>query len=131
VDYSCFNFAMSFLLCIGTILGDGYRAQELRHNQTEAETKLWAYLRSHRLDGVGFRRQHAIGNYIVDFCAPRQKLIIELDGSQHLELEGYDLERTTFLKSKGYRVVRFWNNDVMQDIEGVAKVILDALHQTE
>ena len=104
------------------------RAQELRHNQTKAETKLWAYLRSHRLDGVGFRRQHAIGNYIVDFCAPRQKLIIELDGSQHLELEVYDTERTTFLESKGYRVLRFWNNDVIKNIEGVAKVILDALH---
>jgi len=61
------------------------RARELRRNQTEAETKLWAYLRSHQLEGVGFRRQHAIGNYIVDFCAARRKLIIELDGSQHLE----------------------------------------------
>jgi len=107
------------------------RAQELRHNQTEAETRLWAYLRYPRLDGIGFRRQHAIGNYIVDFCAPRQKLIIELDGSQHLELEEYDTERTTFLELKGYRVLRFWNNDVMKNIEGVAKVILDALHQTK
>ena len=105
------------------------RAQELRHNQTEAETKLWAYLRSHRLDEGGFRRQHAIGNYIVDFCAPRQKLIIELDGSQHLGLEEYDAERTAFLKSKGYQVIRFWNKDVMKDIEGVVKVILDALYQ--
>jgi len=105
------------------------RAQELRHNQTEAETKLWAHLRSHRLDEVGFRRQHAIGNYIVDFCAPRQKLIIELDGSQHLGLEEYDAERTAFLKSKGYQVIRFWNKDVMKDIEGVVKVILDALYQ--
>jgi len=107
------------------------RAQELRHHQTEAETKLWAYLRSHRMSGAGFRRQHAIGNYIVGFCAPRQKLIIELDGSQHLELKEYDIERTAFLESKGYRVIRFWNNDVTKDIEGVAKTILDALHQTK
>lgn len=107
------------------------RAQELRHHQTEAETKLWAYLRSHRMSGAGFRRQHAIGNYIVDFCAPRQKLIVELDGSQHLELKEYDIERTAFLESKGYRVIRFWNNDVTKDIEGVAKTILDALHQTK
>lgn len=67
----------------------------------------------------------------MDFCAPRQKLIIELDGSQHLELEEYDAERTTFLKSKGDRVLQFWNNDVMKDIEGMAKVISDALHQTK
>ncbi len=105
------------------------RAQELRHNQTEAETKLWAYLRSHRLNDVGFRRQHAIGNYIVDFCAPRQKLIIELDGSQHLEQKEYDSERTKYLEAKGCRVLRFWNNDVMNNIEGVASVVLEVWHQ--
>jgi very-short-patch-repair endonuclease len=103
------------------------RAQELRRNQTEAEAKLWAYLRAHRLSGIGFRRQHAIGNYIVDFCAPREKLVIELDGSQHLGLEEYDNERTVFLESKGYRVLRFWNNDVVNNIEDVATAILDAL----
>lgn len=107
------------------------RAQELRHNQTEAETKLWAYLRSHQLNDVGFRRQHAIGNYIADFCAPREKLVIELDGSQHLDLEEYDNERTAFLESKGYRVLRFWNNDVMNNIDGVATAILDALNQAK
>ena len=107
------------------------RAQELRHNQTEAETKLWAYLRSHRLVGIGFRRQHAIGNYIVDFCAPRQKIIIELDGSQHIEQKEYDSERTAFFESKGYRVLRFWNNDVMNNSEGVASVILDVLNQAK
>lgn len=80
---------------------------------------------------VHFRNQHAIGNYVVDFCAPRRKLIIELDGSQHLEQEEYDSERTVFLQSKGYRVLRFWNNDVMKDIDSVLKVIYDALNDQQ
>lgn len=102
-------------------------AQELRRNLTPAEVKLRAHLRAHRMADVHFRTQHAIGNYIVDFCAPRRKLIIELDGSQHLEQEEYDAERTEFLKSKGYKVLRFWNNDVMNNIESVLGVIWDAL----
>ena len=83
------------------------RAAELRHNQTEAEAKLWQALRMHQANDIHFRRQHAIGDYIVDFCSLRKKLIIELDGGQHLEQEEYDKERTTFLASKGYRVLRF------------------------
>ena len=78
---------------------------------------------------VHFRNQHAIGSYIVDFCAPRRKLIIELDGSQHLEQEEYDAERTEYLKSKGYKVLRFWNNDVMNDIDSVLNVIWDTLNE--
>ncbi len=70
--------------------------------------------------GVHFRNQHAIGNYVVDFCAPRKKLIVELDGSQHLEQEEYDNERTEFFKSKGYQVLRFWNNDILNDIQSAA-----------
>lgn len=106
----------------------GY-AKSLSRNLTPAEAKLWAHLRAHRTGNVHFRKQHAIGNYIVDFCAPRRKLIIELDGSQHLEQEEYDKERTAFLESKGYRVLRFWNNDVMNDIESVLGVIWDALNE--
>jgi very-short-patch-repair endonuclease len=98
-------------------------AKQLRRNQTEAEVKLWSRLRNHQLKGVGFRRQHAIGNYIVDFCAPRIKLIIELDGGHHLEQKEYDNKRTEFLESKGYRVLRFWNSEVIQDIEGVLRSI--------
>ena len=102
----------------------GYeRARALRKELTLAEHKLWAYLRGNKLKGVSFRRQHAIGHFIVDFCAIKQKLIIELDGSQHLEQEDYDTERTAFLESKGYRVLRFWNNDVMNDIQGVLRAI--------
>ena len=78
------------------------RAHNLRHDPTEAESRLWSRLRAHQLRDVHFRRQHAIGKYIVDFCAPRQKLIIELDGSQHLDREKQDQERTSFLVIKGY-----------------------------
>jgi very-short-patch-repair endonuclease len=93
----------------------------------EAESKLWRFLRAHQTNNVHFRRQHAIGNYIVDFCSPSSKLIIEVDGGQHLEQEEYDRQRTEFLQSKGYRVLRFWNNEVMKDIEGVMRMILEAL----
>ncbi len=108
-----------------------YRAKELRHEQTPAETKLWAYLRAHRVDRVGFRRQHAIGPYIVDFCAPRRKFIIEMDGSQHLEQEEYDAERTVFLESLGYRVLRFFNGDVMNKPEEVVGKILEEMYRQE
>jgi len=105
------------------------RAGELRKEPTPAEVKLWAYLRTRRVDGIHFRRQHSIGSYIADFSAPRRKLIIELDGSQHLEQEEYDAERTAFLESKGYRVIRFWNGDVMNDIQGVLRAIDIALEE--
>jgi len=100
-----------------------HRAGELRQNQTEAEAKLWSRLRAHRMAGVQFRCQHAIGNYVVDFCSPRRKIVIELDGSQHLDQAEYDLERTKDLEAKGYRVLRFWNNEVMNEIEAVLNVI--------
>ncbi len=103
------------------------RAGELRHQPIPAEQKLWAYLRAVREDEVHFRRQHAIGQYITDFCSPRRKLIIELDGGQHIEQAGYDEERTGYLELQGYKVIRFWNNEVMNDIEGVMRAILSAL----
>jgi len=74
--------------------------------------------------GSSFRRQHAIGKYIADFCSIKDKLVIELDGSQHLEQEEYDEERTEYFRSKGYKVLRFWNHQVMNDIEGVIKMTL-------
>ena len=110
-----------------------HRAGELRHELTPAEKKLWSYLRAMRENGIHFRRQHAIGSYIADFspkgtlCAPSKKLIIELDGSQHLEPEAYDNERTKTLELQGYKVIRFWNNDVMNNIEGVILSITGAL----
>lgn len=108
------------------------RAIELRKELTPAERKLWAYLRGDKL-GVNFRRQHAIGNFIPDFVCIKKKLIIELDGSQHLEQEEYDEERTKYFESIGYTVipqgdnVRYWNNDVMKNIDGVIRAIIFAL----
>jgi very-short-patch-repair endonuclease len=106
------------------------RAIELRKELTPAERKLWTMIRNDQL-GVNFRRQHAIGNYIPDFVCIQKQLIIELDGSQHLEQEEYDKERTQYLKSQGYKVIRFWNNDVMNNIEGVILVIMNALEKQE
>ena len=101
-------------------------AIELRKEPTPAERKLWALLRNDQL-GVNFRRQHAVGNYIPDFVCVQKKLIIELDGSQHLEQQEYDQERTIILDSLGYKVIRFWNNDVTNKIDGVILAILHAL----
>lgn len=102
------------------------RAIELRINLTPAERRLWSRIRNDQL-GVNFRRQHAIGKYIPDFVCIENKLIIELDGSQHLEQQEYDKERTKYLESLGYRVMRFWNNDVMNNLESVLTTIWDAL----
>jgi very-short-patch-repair endonuclease len=107
------------------------QAHKLRHDPTEAESKLWSRLRAHQLLGVHFRRQHAIGRYIVDFCAPRQKLIIELDGSQHMDREMRDQGRTSFLTAKGYRVLRFWNHEVANNLGGVIIAIQQALSEVE
>lgn len=92
-----------------------------------AERKLWIRLRGNQLNDVNFRRQHAIGNYIADFCSIKEKLIIELDGRQHTEQKAYDEERTFYLQSLGYRVVRFRNDGVMNDMEGVIAEIHRAL----
>ncbi len=105
-------------------------AIELRKELTPAEGKLWSRIRNDQL-GVNFRRQHAIGNYIPDFCSPKAKLVIELDGSQHLEQEEYDKKRTEYLESQGYKVIRFWNNDVMNNIEGVILAIMYALEKQQ
>jgi len=105
-----------------------HRAGELRKEPTPAERKLWAYLRGDNLQGVNFRRQHALGNYIVDFVSIKRKLVIELDGSQHLEQEEYDTERTKFLRSMGYTVIRFWNHQIMNEMDNVIKAIEFALH---
>jgi len=105
------------------------RATLLRQGQTEAEEMLWARLRSHRLRNVHFRRQHVISSYIVDFCATRKKLIIEVDGGQHAEQREYDDERTTYLENRGYRVLRFWNNDVIKNIDAVMQEITAAISE--
>jgi very-short-patch-repair endonuclease len=103
-----------------------HRAIELRKESTLAEQKLWARIRNDQL-GVSFRRQHAIGNYIPDFYAPKAKLIIELDGSQHLDQHEYDEERTRYFESIGYKVIRFWNNDVMKNLDRVIRAIMQVM----
>lgn len=100
------------------------KAKELRRNSTDAERVLWRQLRAHRLAGYKFRRQQPIGRYIVDLVCFEKCLIIELDGGQHAEQVTYDGERTTWLQSQGFRVLRFWNHEVLQNIEGVMEVIL-------
>ena len=104
-------------------------AIELRHELTPAEQKLWAYLRGDKLNGVKFRRQHAIGTYITDFCSSKARLIIELDGSQHLEQKEYDSERTKYLEAQDYKVIRFWNNEVLNNLDGVILAIIYALEE--
>jgi very-short-patch-repair endonuclease len=106
-----------------------HRAAELRREPTPAEARLWSRLRDRQLNGIGFRRQHAIGPYIADFCAPKNKLIIELDGSQHLDQAEYDIERTKFLEEQGYHILRYWNNYVMDNIEIVLQDILLDLNE--
>ena len=104
-------------------------ARSLRRNQTPVEAKLWSVLRNRQLDGLKFRRQHPIGRYVADFCCEEIRLIIELDGSQHLDQAEYDAERTKYFESLGYKVIRFWNNDVMKDINGVIRIIQFALEK--
>ncbi len=96
-------------------------AQILRKNMTDAERLLWSRIRAKQL-GAKFRRQQLIGSYVVDFICFNKKLIIELDGGQHYENDK-DVQRDNFLKARGYRVLRFWNNEVMRNIEGVLEVI--------
>lgn len=103
-----------------------HRAIELRKELTLAERKLWSRIRNDQL-GVTFRRQHAVGKYIADFFSPKAKLVIELDGSQHLIQEEYDTERTKYLESMGYTVIRFWNNDVKKDMDSVIRAIIQAM----
>ena len=104
-------------------------ARTLRKNQTPQESKMWKILRNFQIQGLKFRRQYPIENYIVDFVCKEIKLIIEIDGGQHNETYNieYDTKRTNFLESKGYKVIRFWNCDIDHNIEGVYQRILEEI----
>ena len=104
-------------------------ARILRKNQTPYESKLWCLLRDKRLEGLKFRRQYPIGIYIVDFCCFEKKLIIELDGGHHNQNEQIknDQKRDQYLINQGYKILRFWNNDLDNNIEGVIEKILISL----
>ena len=103
-------------------------ARQLRKAMPEAERQLWYHLRAQRFEGYRFRRQHPLSpHYIADFICLSKKLVIELDGGQHSEQQSYDAKRTAFLESEGYRVLRFWNNEVLGNMDGVLQTILHAL----
>ncbi len=105
------------------------QARDLRRNQTTAEQKLWARLRDRQLAGYKFKRQEPRGPYVVDFACLRKKLIVEIDGGQHADplRRAKDRVRSVWLQANGYRVLRFWNNEVMENIEGVLVRIEEAL----
>ena len=98
-------------------------AKSLRRNATQAEKTLWRHLRARQMEGLKFRRQQPIENYIVDFVSFEKRLVIELDGGQHATVKQKDIERDRYLLDNGFRVIRFWNNEVLGNIDGVLEVI--------
>jgi very-short-patch-repair endonuclease len=103
------------------------RAKAMRREMTPAELRLWLALRAKRFGGVKFRRQQVIGNFIADFACRNPMFVVEVDGETHAEQEEYDEARTRFLESRGYRVLRFTNPEVMTNLEGVLLTISAAL----
>jgi len=95
----------------------------MRSNQTDAEAVLWDSLRGRRLMGLKFKRQVPVGTYIVDFLCAERKLIVEVDGTQHAE-STYDKSRDKALQNRGFKVLRFWNNDVLKEINSVCDTII-------
>jgi len=106
---------------------DRTRARQLRKDMTEAELALWRHLRLRQLKSCKFRRQQPLGKYIVDFVCFEKRLIIEVDGWEHSAQAAYDSERDAWLQSQGFSVLRFWNNQVLNEIEAAKEVILGAL----
>ncbi|WP_292869380.1 DUF559 domain-containing protein [Mesorhizobium sp.] len=104
-------------------------ARKMRKSMTNAELKLWNEIRAHRLMGLAFRRQMPIAGYIVDFACPNKKLIVELDGSQHAsrQVSASDAVRATKLEALGWTILRFWNDDVIRDIDNVCQHIVIAV----
>ena len=98
-------------------------ARRLRRTQSNAEYVLWTHLRARRFRGLKFRRQHPLGPYIADFCCIDRQIVIELDGSQHLGTANYDARRTEFLNAHGFRVIRFWNHEVLTAMEHVLQML--------
>jgi very-short-patch-repair endonuclease len=102
-------------------------ARNLRKTTTPHESKLWYHLRSGRFKNLKFRRQHPIGKYIVDFCSISTGLIIELDGGQHNEQVIYDQARDKYLRTRGYTILRFWNNDIDRNLNSVLDKIFETI----
>jgi adenine-specific DNA-methyltransferase len=106
----------------GVSAGQRSRARAMRGAPTDVELRLWRLLRDRRLNGIKFRRQVPVGTYIVDFLCVGAKLIVEADGSQHAESRR-DIVRDAYLENRGWKVLRFWNNEMMQNQEGVLETI--------
>jgi very-short-patch-repair endonuclease len=104
------------------------RARQLRRTSTDVERRIWSVLRDRRLSRYKFRRQHPIGPYVVDFACTKHALVIELDGGQHAD-SASDACRTAWLESHGWSVIRFWNNDVLNNTDGVIETILRVLQR--
>jgi very-short-patch-repair endonuclease len=103
------------------------RARTLRKHPTDAEQRLWQKLKRRQLAGAKFRRQQLIGAFIVDFVCFEPRVIVEVDGGQHAEQVPYDERRTRWLEAQGYRVLRFWNNDVLAQTDAVAQAIVEVV----
>ncbi len=106
---------------------NGQFQRQLRNAPTDAEYRLWQHLRSRQLEGCKFRRQHPFIDYILDFVCLEKAVVIELDGGQHANAGNYDSLRTAALEKAGFVVLRFWNNDVIQNMDGVLQVIQTTL----
>ncbi|HKV15667.1 MAG TPA: endonuclease domain-containing protein [Reyranella sp.] len=106
-------------------------ARHLRRNATDAERLLWHHLRRRQMDGHKFRRQHSIDPFICDFVCLEKQLVVELDGGQHADQMAYDVRRDAFLRSEGFRVLRFWNVDVIARIDDVLRTIFEALRDAK
>ena len=107
------------------------RAKALRRNATDAEKRLWQHLRNRELGRYKFRRQQPLGRCIVDFVCFEKKLVVELDGGQHLDQAGHDSRRDAWLQGQGFRVLRFWNDAALKAIDSVKEAILSALEEKE
>ncbi len=103
------------------------KARALRRAETRAERLLWSRLRHRRLGGYKFRRQHSLGRYVVDFLCSERRLAVEVDGGQHAADVARDRLRTHWLEAQGLRVVRFWNNEVLENPDGVCSRLLEML----
>ena len=106
-------------------------ARALRRRMTDAERLLWRHLRNRELGGWKFRRQYPVGPFIVDFICVEKNLVIEVDGGQHAENEELDIQRSAYLNKMGYRVLKFWNNEVLQETEAVLEAIFAILTNGE
>lgn len=108
---------------------DTKRAKDLRNNSTNAERRLWQKLKRRQIAGVKFRRQQPINPYVVDFVCLERRVIVEVDGGQHSEQLHHDDQRSQWLEARGYRVLRFWNNDVLANTEVVAQAVFGAVEK--